>query len=138
MTKPSKQKSIRGLDMLRAAGIKRPWSEKLQDLGKILEEFRNKSAELWFRWISWALYLGALQYIYLKSAHPLPNVLLWLSTFLIGIHFHAFFSKCEDRHLSFIRWNCLRNLISVIITVLLTFIFYGVSINLADLASQNR
>jgi len=138
MTKLSKQKSIQGMDILRAAGVKLTWSERLKELGRVVEDFRNKSAELWFRWISWAFYLGILKYIYLKSNHPLPNVLFWLSTFLIGLYFHAFFSKYEYGNMFLIKRKLLRDLVSVIITVLLTFIFYTVSINLANLASENR
>lgn len=51
-----------------------------------------KFTPIWFDWLKWMAAVAALQYLWVKSQHPLLALLVIVSFFVLLAYFHAFFS----------------------------------------------
>ena len=103
-----------------------------------IDAFVLKSTEIWFRWLSWGLLLGALQYFNSKAKSLLLVTAIGLSVGWLWLYFQAFFYRIEFHGLPWIKSPQQRRVISLILSAGLAFGVWEWMGALAALASASR
>ncbi|MCB4792052.1 MAG: hypothetical protein LHV68_09210 [Elusimicrobia bacterium] len=105
---------------------------------EILDAFALDATAIWFDWIGWILAITALQYLFQKSNNLLIGIIIGISIALLFLYFNAFFFRIEFKNLIFLKHERIKKNVSLVVSGLLAFGFWRLSIYLIQIITKNQ
>lgn len=100
---------------------------------KALDDFWMKATPKWFEWLGWIIILGAFTFLNKTQENLIIKVITGISYIALFFYLQSFFFSFEFHGLPFVKSEKVRRIISLILSVLLS---YGAWLFLREVVSQ--